>query len=250
MNGHIFQECVALPMARSLTCSSGMLFSTLIPSNPPCEASGKGRVFFTRNNEGTARGALLEDEGWSSSSESEDEVEQEDVDVERRTSDEGHITARPHLMAPIRDLIADAVKRGYAKYNSLGLARATANPRFVSAKDSSIVKHYSAVINVIVKYYSFVNKRSSLWKVTSIYRKSCALTLARKHSLRSSKAAFNKYGPNLKISEPDREPVILYYPDSLKTTGKFNTMSARYSEVTILQEPYDKRARRVAGFKS
>lgn len=236
-------------MARSLTCSSGTLLSPVPSSNPLCEASGKERALFSRS-EATARGAPVEDEGWSSSSESEDEVEQDDVDVERRMSGEDHITARPRLIAPIRDLIEDAVKRGYAKYNSLGLARATANPRFVSAKDSSIVNHYSAVINVIVKYYSFVNKRSSLWKVTSIYRKSCALTLARKHNLRSSKAAFNKYGPNLKISEPDREPVVLYYPDSLKTTGKFNTMSTRFSEVAILQEPYDKRARKAAGFKS
>ncbi|XP_024388226.1 maturase K [Physcomitrium patens] len=153
------------------------------------------------------------------------------------------LDSRPRFLAPIRHLLSDAVRRGYAKYNSQGLARATSNPKFVAAPDAAIVLHYSAIIRSIVNYYSFVHSRSSLWKVTSIYRKSCALTLARKHSLRSAQAAYNKFGPNLRISQQDAEddPVVLFYPDSLKTTGKFNVHAPRYSQVTILQEPFEKR---------
>jgi hypothetical protein len=150
---------------------------------------------------------------------------------------------RPRLLAPVRHLLSDAVRRGYAKYNSQGLARATSNPKFVAAPDAAIVVHYSAIIRSIVNYYSFVHGRSSLWKVTSIYRKSCALTLARKHSLRSAQAAFSKFGPKLRISTPDSrdDAVLLFYPDSLKTTGKFNMHSPRYSQVAILQEPFEKK---------
>lgn len=79
--------------------------------------------------------------------------------------------SRPRLLAPVRHLLSDAVQRGYAKYNTQGLARATSNPKFVAAPDEKIVLHYSAIIRSIVNYYSFVHSRSSLWKVTSIYRK-------------------------------------------------------------------------------
>lgn len=187
----------------------------------------------------------------ASESESETEEDPEDDDSEEEScetrvdaqSNEVHAFAKPRLLAPIRDLIAEAVSRGYAKYNTQGLARATSNPKFVAAQDVTIVNHYSAIIRGIVNYYSFVNKKSSLWKIISIYRKSCALTLARKYSLRSADAAYNKFGPHLRISQPDREGVTLFYPTSLKTTGKFNIRSVRYSEVTILQEPHDRRKR-------
>ncbi|KAG0612068.1 hypothetical protein M758_7G188000 [Ceratodon purpureus] len=156
--------------------------------------------------------------------------------------DDAAAASRPRLLAPVRHLLSDAVQRGYAKYNSQGLARATSNPKFVAAPDAAIVLHYSAIIRSIVNYYSFVHSRSSLWKVTSIYRKSCALTLARKHSLRSAQAAFSKFGPKLRISTPDsKDDVVLFYPDSLKTTGKFNIHAPRYSQVAILQEPFEKK---------
>jgi hypothetical protein len=142
----------------------------------------------------------------------------------------------------VRHLLADAVSRGYAKYNTQGLARATSNPKFVAAPDAAIVLHFSAIIRSVVNYYSFVHSRSSLWKVTSIYRKSCALTLARKHSLRSAQAAYNKFGPNLKVTSKEKgDAVVLFYPDSLKTSGKFKVGNPRYSQVAILQEPFEKK---------
>lgn len=146
------------------------------------------------------------------------------------------LRSRPQLIAPIKDLITKALELGYAKKNTKGLARATSNPRLVSSGDKHIVTHFSSVIRGIVNYYSFVNKRSSLWKVVSIYKKSCALTLARKHGLRSAKAALLKFGPNLRITEKGKEVASLYYPTSLKTTGKFH--ATRFSQVTILEEPY------------
>lgn len=147
---------------------------------------------------------------------------------------------RPQLIAPIKDLLTKAVERGYGKLNAKGLIRATFNQRLAASEDEQIVTHFSSVIRGIVNYYSFVNKRSSLWKVVSIYRKSCALTLARKHSLRSAEAAFHKFGPNLRIIEKGRRVASLYYPNSMKTIGKYNIKASRFNDVTILEEPYYK----------
>ena len=146
------------------------------------------------------------------------------------------LRSRPQLIAPIKDLITKALELGYAIKNARGLARATSNPRLVSSEDKHIVTHFSSVIRGIVNYYSFVNNRSSLWKVVSIYKKSCALTLARKHNLRSAKAALLKFGPNLRITKKGKEVASLYYPTSLKTIGKFH--ATRFSQVTVLEEPY------------
>ena len=54
-------------------------------------------------------------------------------------------------------------------------------------------------------------------------RKSCALTLADKHKLKTAAKAYKKFGPNLKITvktDPSKT-TTLFYPDTLKTTGDF-----------------------------
>jgi hypothetical protein len=55
-------------------------------------------------------------------------------------------------------------------------------------------------------------------------RKSCALTLADKHKLKTAAKAYKKFGPNLKISNPANkgDVITLFYPDTLKTTNNFN----------------------------
>jgi hypothetical protein len=178
--------------------------------------------------------------------EEEDLRDEEEEGFGHRSMDSSSVcsVSKPRLLAPIRDLIAEAVERGYAKENAIGLAIATSQPKYSGAEDSIIVNHYSFIIRSIVNYYSFVHKRSSLWKVICIYKKSCALTLARKHSMQSAAAAFYRFGPNLRILDDEgKEVTSLYYPTSLKTTCKFNPRNLRYSEVTILQEPYQKRKR-------
>ena len=147
---------------------------------------------------------------------------------------------RAQLYIPIPALLKRALDRGYAKQNTIGLLRATANLSLSASEDRHIVSHFSAVIRGLVNFYSFANKRSSLWKVVSLYRKSCALTLAKKHKLRSAAKAFHKFGPNLRIMEKGKPVASLEYPDSLKTTGKFN-MRSRSSNVAILEEPFDGR---------
>jgi hypothetical protein len=58
----------------------------------------------------------------------------------------------------------------------------------------------------------------------ALLRKSCALTLADKHKLKTAAKAYKKFGPNLKITDPlnPKDVTTLFYPDTLKTTNNFN----------------------------
>jgi hypothetical protein len=61
-----------------------------------------------------------------------------------------------------------------------------------------------------------------LWPVVSLYRKSCALTLADKLKLRTAAQAFKKFGPLLSVKDITGKVITkLYYPESLKTKVNF-----------------------------
>lgn len=141
------------------------------------------------------------------------------------------------LRVPIKRLMDRAVEKGYARPRIDGTARATASLRLATLEEKQIVLHYSSIIRGILEYYSPANQYSDLWPVVSLYRKSCALTLANKMKYRTSAAIFNKYGPNLKVSDPldSKKTVTLYYPKSLKTTQNFRL--ARQSLSPYLLEP-------------
>jgi hypothetical protein len=58
----------------------------------------------------------------------------------------------------------------------------------------------------------------------ALLRKSCALTLADKHKLKTAAKAYKKFGPNLKVIDQQnpKDVTTLFYPDTLKTTNNFN----------------------------
>lgn len=127
------------------------------------------------------------------------------------------------LRVPVKRIMERAVDKGYAKVRKDGTARATANLKLSTLEERQIVIHFSSVIRGILEYYSPANKYSDLWPVVSLYRKSCALTIAHKLKLATAASVFHKYGPNLKIKN-DLNPkatTVLYYPKTLKTTQNF-----------------------------
>nr|AAD12069.1 reverse transcriptase homolog [Diacronema lutheri]ADW83098.1 hypothetical protein [Diacronema lutheri]QHD45373.1 hypothetical protein [Pavlova sp. NIVA-4/92] len=129
---------------------------------------------------------------------------------------------KPQLRAPIKDILERAVSNGFAKLRDDGSIRATSCRKLSSLEDKAIVLRFSSIIRGILNYYSFVNSRSDLWPVVSLFRKSCALTLADKHKLKTAAAVYKRYGPNLKVQGPvPKDFVILHYPDTLKTTQTF-----------------------------
>jgi Type II intron maturase len=89
-------------------------------------------------------------------------------------------------------------------------------------EDDKIVIRFSSIIKGLLNYYSCINKRSDLWKVFAILRKSCALTLAHKHKMASAARVYAKYGPSLTIrNKLGKEATSLFYPKSLKTKIDF-----------------------------
>lgn len=143
------------------------------------------------------------------------------------TSQVAHLQAQAvntvHFRAPIDKMLQRLVGRGLAKFRKDGSVRGTAYIRYSMLEDQMIVSRFSAVIQGLLNYYSCINKRSDLWKVFAILRKSCALTLAHKHKMTSAARVFAKYGPNLTISKLGKEVATLFYPKSLKTKIDFKT---------------------------
>nr|YP_009495511.1 reverse transcriptase [Psammoneis japonica]AWQ64241.1 reverse transcriptase [Psammoneis japonica] len=144
---------------------------------------------------------------------------------------------RPSLTAPIKDIFERFIEKGYGvrRKSNKKLVRATSFRQITAQDTNAIVKRFNSIINGILNYYSFVNRRSDLWKVCDVLRKSCALTLADKLKLKTAAQAFQKFGRNLSIkNNVGREIASLSaWPKTLKTTGKFkiNNAGVVYSDL-------------------
>ncbi len=68
----------------------------------------------------------------------------------------------------IKDLTTKALEHQCAKQNAKRSAQTTSNQQLVAQEDKNIVISFSLIIHDIVKYYLFVKKCFSLWKVMSI----------------------------------------------------------------------------------
>lgn len=141
---------------------------------------------------------------------------------------------------PIDKILQRLVDRGLAKARKDGTARGTAYLRWCMLEDSQIVIKFSSIIRGFLNYFSCINKRSDLWKIFSVVRKSCALTLAHKHGISSAARIYSKYGPYLIVRDTLRNvKTILFYPKSLKTKIDFNTRKNRIQYPAVLDIEID-----------
>lgn len=143
------------------------------------------------------------------------------------------------LRIPVELILRRAVDRGYAKIRKDGKSiRASSCRKLCSLEDKLIVQRFSSIIRGLMEYYSPANQRSDLWQVVALYRKSCALTLADKHKLKTAAQVFKKYGPKLKISDPIKsKETVLFYPDTLKTTANFKLGKKSVTLADALMDP-------------
>lgn len=126
------------------------------------------------------------------------------------------------LRIPTELILRRAVDRGYGKIRKSGTIRPTSCRKFSSLDDKLIVQRFSSIIRGIMGFYSPANQLSDLWQIVAFYRKSCALTLADKHKLKTAASVYKRYGPNLKVSDPiKKKETVLFYPTTLKSTGNF-----------------------------
>ena len=143
------------------------------------------------------------------------------------------------LRIPVELILRRAADCGYAKVRKDGKSiRATSCRKLSSLEDKLIVLRFSSIIRGLMEFYSPANRRSDLWQVVAIYRKSCALTLADKHKLKTAAKAFKRYGPNLKISDPiKKKETLLFYPTTLKTTTNFKLGKSNISLANDILDP-------------
>jgi group II intron reverse transcriptase/maturase len=139
------------------------------------------------------------------------------------------------LKAPIDRLLERATERKYAIKKVNGNFRATSRRALIGLPEKDIVNRYSCIIRGILQYYSCVNQRSDLWPIVSLYRKSCALTLADKLKLRTASQVFKKFGPFLSVKDiTGKEITKLYYPETLKTKVDFKRGQANIDEFSCI----------------
>ena len=140
------------------------------------------------------------------------------------------------LRIPVERILNRLKDKGYAVTRKEGTYRATSNRKLTSFDDKIIVNYFSSVIRGLINYYRPANQYSDLWPVVALLRKSCALSLADKHRLKTAAKAYKRYGPKLKVKDhikPDSS-VELFYPESLKTTNNFH-LSKRWMNLSIIE---------------
>lgn len=129
------------------------------------------------------------------------------------------------LRIPVFSLLARFAEKGLTKkrYKSDSY-RATSARHLTGLDDHLIVNRFSSIIRGVMEYYRPANQYSDLWAVVAILRKSCALTLADKHKLKTAAKAYKKFGSKLKITNKvnSKMSTELYYPTELKSTNNFN----------------------------
>jgi hypothetical protein len=119
---------------------------------------------------------------------------------------------RMRVMIPIQDLINKLTVNKYAVKGPNGLAKATARKDLVNYEHHEIINFYNQRIQGLLIFYRFASNLTGLRKIIIFLHLSCALTLALKYKLRTSKKIFGKFGRLLK--DPETE-VSLKIPTSL-----------------------------------
>jgi hypothetical protein len=131
-----------------------------------------------------------------------------------------------NLTIPIHDLLKKAVKNGFGTYKTSNrkLIRATSKQSWCVLEKEIIVNYFNVRIKHLLDYYQLISKKSTLWSIISLYRKSCALTLARKLKLNSASQIFNKFGKSLRIENKleKTSTSLNAYPMSLKMKKNLN----------------------------
>lgn len=115
--------------------------------------------------------------------------------------------------APLRTLSDRLASRGF--YHPLKL-KPCSNPKLLVLNDGEIISCYSSVMYGMINYYRVADNFSSVKGLIEGLRKSCVLTLARKHKKRP-KWVYGVYGDNISITLPQGGEITL---PTMESVGK------------------------------
>lgn len=115
---------------------------------------------------------------------------------------------------------------------------------WITQEDNQIIALFNAFSRGVFGFYSGVQKKRELSRIKYIFKFSCAMTLAAKHSC-SLAQIFKKHGPTLKVvyGESGEKEIHLYQPD-LKDRSRI------WQTGKILPDPYRHIATRLSKTKA
>jgi len=99
------------------------------------------------------------------------------------------------ISAPLKDIMDNLRAKGFFHFTK---KRPCSNNSFLLHSDAEIIKAYSAVMYGLLYYYRAADNFSKVKSIISHLRKSCILTLARKHKKNKS-WAYETYGDDVSV---------------------------------------------------
>lgn len=114
-----------------------------------------------------------------------------------------HLSNRIKFSIPTQKLIKKYAGKGY-----LQKAKKGKNQKYVARRvdkylylvgDNVIINRFNSISRGLANYYSGSEYPSALYELFELLRRSCALTLAHRHKMRSAKSAFTRWGKDLTV---------------------------------------------------
>lgn len=114
------------------------------------------------------------------------------------------------ITAPVDKIISRLHEKGFC--DSKGKPKH--KTIWITQQDNQIIDLFNYSIRRVFGFYSGVNNKHALTRISYIFKFSCAMTLAAKHSCSLAKI-FGKHGPALKViyGEKGQKQTCLYQPD-------------------------------------
>jgi group II intron reverse transcriptase/maturase len=115
-----------------------------------------------------------------------------------------HLSNRIKFSIPTQKLIKKYAGKGF-----LQKAKKGKNLKYVARRidkflhlvgDNVVINRFNSILRGLANYYSGSEYPSALNELYELLRRSCALTLAHRHKMRSAKSAFTRWGKNLTIN--------------------------------------------------
>jgi len=140
---------------------------------------------------------------------------------------------RLSILAPLDNIISKLINLGFAKRNHLGNLLPKSRRDLVNLSHYEILSFYNSRIKGTFNFFSFAGNYDQLRKIWWIYAQSCAITLALKYKIKTMRAAFIKFGKNLKDPNTD---LVLYQEKSMKVKHDYKTKPTYLNEKNSLDK--------------
>ena len=147
-------------------------------------------------------------------------------------------TPRIIIHAPIKELLNKLIDYGYAKRNSNQEIYPRGKTSCIPMSHPQILNFYNSKIRGIINYYSCAHNRMNLYSIVRVLIYSCALTLAKKHKIKTLAQIFKKFGKELKYTNEIGKQYRIYRPQNLRIlplNERFNASNEKDVDILLKQ---------------